>query len=108
MLVLVAMAVLLSENRKAINVRTVAVAFAIQAGFAALVSVLYYLGIMQKVINVIGAAAAGAVSGMKLAVNIGAMLMAFIALIALVNDSISALGGLLNFPTLTLQKILGL
>ncbi len=283
MLVLVAMAVLLSENRKAINVRTVAVAFAIQAGFAALVlyipfgqkalgavssgvqlvinyadegiiflfgdlgrkklgfifafnvlpvliffsalvSVLYYLGIMQKVINVIGgslkrlmgtghaeslsatanifvsqteaplvvrpyiavmtrselfavmvggmasiagsllagyanmgvelkyliassfmaapggllmaklimpetqspaidieqgtfneekpvnvidAAAAGAVSGMKLAVNIGAMLMAFIALIALVNDSISALGGLLNFPTLTLQKILG-
>lgn len=57
--------------------------------------------------NVIDAAAAGAVSGMKLAVNIGAMLIAFIALIALVNGGIGGIGGWFGYPDLTLQTILG-
>lgn len=57
--------------------------------------------------NVIDAAASGAISGMKLAVNIGAMLIAFIALIALLNDALSGLGGLFNLQDLTLQKLLG-
>lgn len=40
---------------------------------------------MEKSANVIDAAAVGARDGMKLAVNVGAMLLAFIALIAVVN-----------------------
>jgi CNT family concentrative nucleoside transporter len=39
----------------------------------------------EKPANVIDAAASGAASGLKLAVNVGAMLLAFIALIALLN-----------------------
>ncbi len=57
--------------------------------------------------NVIDAAAGGAVSGMKLAVNIGAMLIAFIALIALLNGSLGAVGALFGYPDITLQQILG-
>ncbi|TQV76736.1 NupC/NupG family nucleoside CNT transporter [Aliikangiella marina] len=60
-----------------------------------------------KPANVIDAAASGAISGMKLAVNIGAMLIAFIALIALINGSLSGLSGLLGLPEITMQKILG-
>jgi concentrative nucleoside transporter, CNT family len=41
--------------------------------------------------NVIDAAASGAADGLKLALNIGAMLLAFIALIALLNAPIKAL-----------------
>jgi concentrative nucleoside transporter, CNT family len=42
--------------------------------------------------NVIDAAAAGAADGLKLALNVGAMLLAFVALIALVNAPIQWLG----------------
>jgi CNT family concentrative nucleoside transporter len=50
--------------------------------------------------NVIDAAAAGAGDGLRLALNIGAMLLAFIALIALLNWPLSALGALVwsNLP----------
>jgi len=57
--------------------------------------------------NVIDAAAAGAVSGMRLAVNIGAMLIAFIALIALLNGTLGGLGSIFGLPDITLQQILG-
>jgi CNT family concentrative nucleoside transporter len=57
--------------------------------------------------NVIDAAAAGAISGMKLAVNIGAMLIAFIALIALLNDSVAGIFGWFNIEGMTIEKILG-
>ncbi|MBV1909941.1 MAG: NupC/NupG family nucleoside CNT transporter [Kangiellaceae bacterium] len=57
--------------------------------------------------NVIDAAASGAVSGMKLAVNIGAMLIAFIALIALINGGVGGIGGWFGYPDLTLQTIFG-
>lgn len=43
--------------------------------------------------NVIEAAAAGAADGLQLALNVGAMLLAFIALIALLNSLLSLLGG---------------
>ena len=46
--------------------------------------------------NVIEAAANGAADGWKLAINVGAMLLAFIALIALVNYLLSGLGDLIN------------
>ncbi|MAV92371.1 MAG: NupC/NupG family nucleoside CNT transporter [Bdellovibrionaceae bacterium] len=52
--------------------------------------------------NVIDAAASGASDGLQLALNVGAMLLAFIALIALVNGVL----GLVS-PDLTLQMILG-
>jgi len=61
----------------------------------------------EKPVNVIDAAASGAVSGMKLAVNIGAMLIAFIALIALINGSLGGLSSMLGFEVITLQQILG-
>ena len=57
--------------------------------------------------NVIDAAAKGASDGMKLAVNVGAMLLAFIALIALINGILGGIGGWFGFEDLTLELILG-
>ena len=57
--------------------------------------------------NVILAAAVGASEGVRLAVNIGAMLIAFVALIALFNGIVGGLAGLAGIEGLTLQKILG-
>lgn len=57
--------------------------------------------------NLIDAAAAGAGDGLKLALNVGAMLLAFIALIALVNGTLSAVGGWFNYPQLSLELITG-
>lgn len=57
--------------------------------------------------NVIDAAAGGATAGLRLAVNIGAMLIAFVALIALLNGLLGWLGGLAGLPELSMQSILG-
>ncbi|ELQ6261809.1 NupC/NupG family nucleoside CNT transporter [Cronobacter malonaticus] len=57
--------------------------------------------------NVLDAAASGASAGMQLALNVGAMLLAFVALIALLNGMLSGIGGWFNHPELTLQLILG-
>ena len=57
--------------------------------------------------NVILAAASGTTDGLKLAVNIGAMLVAFVALIALFNGLIGGLFGLVGIEGVTLQLILG-
>lgn len=57
--------------------------------------------------NVIDAAASGAADGLRLALNVGAMLIAFISLIALLNLILGALGGLFGFDGLTFQLILG-
>ncbi|WP_372763193.1 NupC/NupG family nucleoside CNT transporter [Pseudoalteromonas sp.] len=61
----------------------------------------------DKPVNVIDAAASGAASGMHLALNVGAMLLAFVALIALLNGLLGGIGGWFDYPTLTLQEILG-
>jgi len=61
----------------------------------------------DKPANVIDAAAGGAISGMKLASNVGAMLIAFIAIIALLNGAIGGIGSLVGYEDLTLQQILG-
>jgi CNT family concentrative nucleoside transporter len=58
--------------------------------------------------NVIEAAANGAGLGVQLALNVGAMLMAFVALVALINYGLGWLGGLFGEPELSLQFILGL
>jgi CNT family concentrative nucleoside transporter len=57
--------------------------------------------------NVFDAAASGAASGLKLAVNVGAMLLAFIGLIALLNGLIGWAGGLFGSENLSFQMILG-
>jgi concentrative nucleoside transporter, CNT family len=58
--------------------------------------------------NVIDAAAEGGLAGMRLALNIGALLVAFVALVALGNDLIGWLGGLVGWPDLTFQALIGL
>ena len=58
-------------------------------------------------VNVIGAAARGAGEGLTLALNVGAMLLAFIALIALANGLIGWVGGLFGAGNLSLELILG-
>lgn len=57
--------------------------------------------------NVIDAAARGASDGLDLALNVGAMLIAFLGLIALLNLILGSLGGLVGFPDLTFQLVLG-
>ena len=61
----------------------------------------------DKPANVIDAAASGAASGLKLAVNVGAMLLAFIALIALLNTMVGGLAGLLGYQNITIEFLLG-
>jgi len=58
-------------------------------------------------VNLIDAAAQGATAGLRLAAYIGAMLIAFVALIALVNDGLGTVGLGLGLENLTLQRILG-
>ena len=61
----------------------------------------------MKSVNLFDAAASGALSGMHIALAVGAMLVAFIALMAMVNGLLGALGGLFGYPELTLELILG-
>jgi CNT family concentrative nucleoside transporter len=61
----------------------------------------------ERHVNVIDAAANGASSGMQLALNVGAMVLAFVGLIALVNALLGWLGGLVGFGGLSLQLLLG-
>jgi CNT family concentrative nucleoside transporter len=58
-------------------------------------------------VNVIDAAARGASEGLFLALNVGAMLLAFVALIYLFNGLLGWAGGLAGLEGLTLEKILG-
>lgn len=58
-------------------------------------------------INVIDAAAKGASVGLNIALQIGAMLLAFISLIALINLGLSWIGGRFGVESLTLETILG-
>ena len=58
-------------------------------------------------VNVIDAAARGASEGLYLALNVGAMLLAFVALIYLFNGFIGWVGGLAGFEGLTLEMLLG-
>ncbi|NDL00508.1 NupC/NupG family nucleoside CNT transporter [Photorhabdus bodei] len=61
----------------------------------------------ERPANIIDAAASGAASGMQLALNVGAMLLAFVALIALLNGILGGIGGWFNYPQLSLELVLG-
>jgi len=58
-------------------------------------------------VNVIDAAAQGALAGLRLAAYVGALLLAFVALVALLNASIATAGGWFGAEELSLQKLLG-
>lgn len=58
-------------------------------------------------VNVIDAATRGAGEGLTLALNVGAMLLAFIALIALLNALIGWVGGLMGLENFSLELLLG-
>ena len=57
--------------------------------------------------NIVEAAADGATMGLKLVGNIAAMLLAFVALIALVNGILSGVGGWFGYGDITLEYLLG-
>lgn len=57
--------------------------------------------------NVLDAAAGGAAMGMQQVVSVSALLLAFVALIAMVNGIIGGVGGWFGFGELTMQMILG-
>ncbi|MFP3029251.1 MAG: NupC/NupG family nucleoside CNT transporter [Arsenophonus sp.] len=61
----------------------------------------------ERPVNIIDAAASGASCGMQLALNVGAMLLAFVALIALLNGILAVIGGWIHIPGLSLELILG-
>jgi CNT family concentrative nucleoside transporter len=61
----------------------------------------------EKPANVLDAAALGAGTGLKLALNVGAMLLAFIGLIALLNLMLGGIGAWFGMQGLSLQWILG-
>lgn len=58
--------------------------------------------------NVVMAAAVGAKDGLHLALNIGAMLIAFVSLIALVNGLIAMIAGMFGVEGVTIQSLLGM
>jgi CNT family concentrative nucleoside transporter len=57
--------------------------------------------------NIIEAAAQGAQTGVKLAVAVGAMVLAFVALVALANGILGWAGSLFGYPELSFQLIVG-
>ena len=61
----------------------------------------------EKPANIIMAAAQGAQTGVKLAVAVGAMVLAFVALVALANGLLGGLGNLVGIPGLSFQALLG-
>ncbi len=61
----------------------------------------------EKPANIIMAAAMGAQTGVKLAVAVGAMVLAFVALVALANGLLGGIGGWFGMPDLSFQMIIG-
>jgi CNT family concentrative nucleoside transporter len=58
-------------------------------------------------VNVIDAAARGAGEGLQLALNVGAMLVAFVALVSMIDRAAGAVGGWFGHPELSFGRILG-
>jgi CNT family concentrative nucleoside transporter len=65
------------------------------------------LGETDKPVNVFEAIGNGAMTGMQVAFSVGAMLIAFVALVALINGALTGIGGWFGMEGLTLQWVLG-
>jgi CNT family concentrative nucleoside transporter len=61
----------------------------------------------ERPANIIMAAAQGAQTGVKLAVAVGAMVLAFVALVALANGLLGGLGNMAGVPDLSFQRLVG-
>ena len=61
----------------------------------------------EKPANIIMAAAQGAQTGVKLAVAVGAMVLAFVALVALANGILGGVGGWFGLQGLSFQQLVG-
>ena len=61
----------------------------------------------EKPANIIMAAAQGAQTGVRLAVAVGAMVLAFVALVALANGLLTGVGHWFGIDDLTFQRLLG-
>ena len=61
----------------------------------------------ERPANIIMAASQGAQTGVKLAVAVGAMVLAFVALVALANGILGGIGGWFGYPDLSFQQIIG-
>jgi CNT family concentrative nucleoside transporter len=61
----------------------------------------------ERPANIIMAASQGAQTGVKLAVAVGAMVLAFVALVALANGILGWIGGWVGVPDLSFQIVLG-
>jgi CNT family concentrative nucleoside transporter len=64
------------------------------------------LKIEKTHVNAIDAASSGALDGLKLALNVGAMLIAFLGLVALINAILAWFGQFFGLPQLSLESIL--
>jgi len=64
-------------------------------------------GGIEKPVNIFDAIGSGAATGLTLALNVGAMLLAFVAMIGLVNGILGGIGGWFGVEDLTMQGILG-
>ena len=60
-----------------------------------------------RYVNIIDAAATGALDGLRMAAAIAAMLIAFVALIALINGLLQYFGAFVGFEDITLELLLG-
>ncbi len=58
-------------------------------------------------VNVVDAAARGAGEGLQLALNVGGMLIAFVALVSMCDHAVGALGGLIGHPGWSMGRLLG-
>ena len=65
------------------------------------------LKVRKEHTNFIDAVSAGCSDGLKVGMNVLAMLIGFLALIALINFLLGKLGGLVSLPSLSLDLILG-
>ncbi|MGB5740138.1 MAG: NupC/NupG family nucleoside CNT transporter [Woeseia sp.] len=61
----------------------------------------------ERAVNIFEAIGNGAATGLTLALNVGAMLLAFVAMIALLNGMLGGIGGWFGVEDLTLQFLLG-
>jgi CNT family concentrative nucleoside transporter len=61
----------------------------------------------ERPANIIQAASQGALTGVRLAVAVGAMVLAFVALVALANGLLGGIGGWFGLPDLSFQKLIG-
>jgi CNT family concentrative nucleoside transporter len=61
----------------------------------------------ERPANIIMAAAQGAQTGVKLAVAVAAMVLAFVALVALANGLLGGLGNMVGVPDLSFQRLVG-